>query len=125
MNAGRPMVLALLLIAGPDGGAQDGARPATAPVVRGLTWLLRAQNRDGSWGLDSGSPADVSCTAVAALALMAGGNTERGGPDVESVAAIRKAVAFVVRRVHRARGDLAGTEETLVQRKLGRHIHTF
>jgi len=125
MNAGRPVVLALILIAGSDGGAQEGAHLATTPVSRGLCWLLQAQNRDGSWGLDAGMPADISCTAVAALALMAEGNTERGGPDLQSVAAIRKAVKFVVQRVHRTRGDFSGGEETLVQRKLGKHIHTF
>jgi hypothetical protein len=124
MNAGRAAVLALVLIGGSAGDAQDGAQSAATPVSRGLVWLLRAQNRDGSWGLDAQTAGDVSCTAVAALALMAGGNTERGGPDVESVEAIRKAVRFVVGRVHRTRGDFSD-EETLVQRKLGKHVHTF
>ncbi|MBI3856593.1 MAG: hypothetical protein HY293_12980, partial [Planctomycetes bacterium] len=125
MNAARPAVLALILIAGSDGGTQDGPHPAITPVSRGRSWLLHTQNRDGSWGLDAGMAPDISCTAVAALALMAGGNTERGGPDAESVVAIRKAVEHVVRRVHRTRGDFSAGEETLVQRKLGRHIHTF
>lgn len=124
MYAGRPVFLALLL-AGGTAGTQDEAEPGTTPVSRGLRWLLRAQNRDGSWGLDARTPPDVSCTAVAALALMAGGNTERGGPDAEGVAAIRKAVEFVLGRVRKTRGDFSRGEETLIQRKLGTHIHTF
>src|SRR5712671_3789967 len=103
MNVGRPLVLALLLVAGSAGGAQEGT-PGGTTVSRGLRWLLRAQNRDGSWGLDAGTPSDITCTSVAALALMSGGNTERGGPDEESVAAVRKAVGFIVKRVNRTRG---------------------
>lgn len=116
------MVLGLLLIAGSSGAAQEGT---PTPVSRGLLWLLRAQNRDGSWGLDAGTAPDVTCTSVAALALMAGGNTERGGPDAEVVRAIRKAVGYVVGRVNRTGGDFSKAEETLVQRKLGTQVHTF
>lgn len=124
MKVGRPLVLGLLLIAGSAGGAQDRACEETS-VSRGLRWLLRSQNRNGSWGLDAGSTADVTCTSVAALALMSGGNTERGGPDAESVAAIRKAVAYVVGRVHRTNGDFSRVQETLVQQKLGAQAHSF
>lgn len=121
MNARRAILLVLLLAAAPAGEAQDGV----TSVSRGLRWILRAQNRDGSWGLDARSPGDVSCTVVAALALMAGGNTERGGPDPESVVAIRKAVEYVLGRVRRVRGDFSRGEETLVQRKLGTQVHSF
>ena len=122
MNAKGPLFVVLLLAGGPDGGAQD---PQGTPVTRGLRWLLKAQNRDGSWGLDARTPSDVSCTAVASLALMAAGNTERGGPDAECVTAIRKGVEFVLGRVRKTRGDFSRDEQTLVQRKLGTHIHTF
>lgn len=121
MNARRPLLLALILAGVVPGGAQEAADP----VTRGLRWLLKAQNRDGSWGLDARSPADVSCTAVAVLALMAGGSTERSGPDAEGVVAIRRGVEFVLARVRKTRGDFSRGEETLVQRKLGTHIHTF
>lgn len=52
-------------------------------VGKAKEWLLSAQRRSGAWGLDhaGNDPDDVSCTSMAALALMAGGNTERGGPD--------------------------------------------
>lgn len=120
------LVLALLLAGAPAGAALDGDDPEKTPVGLGLRWLLRAQNRDGSWGLDARQPGDVSCTAVAALALMAGGTTERGGRDAEAVAALRKAVEYVLNRVRKTRnGDFSRGEETLVQRKLGTHIHTF
>lgn len=124
MNVGRLLVLALLVVAASAGGAQEGT-PGGTPVSRGLRWLLRAQNRDGSWGLDAGTPPDITCTSVAALALMAGGNTERGGPDEDSVAAVRKAVGFVVKRVDRTRGNFSLPEPTLPQRKLGAQVDSF
>lgn len=125
MNVRVSLVLALLLAGAPPGAARDGDDPEKTPVGLGLRWLLRAQNRDGSWGLDARQPGDVSCTAVAALALMAGGTTERGGRDAEAVEALRKAVEYVLKKVRKARGDFSRGEETLVQRKLGTHIHTF
>lgn len=120
----RPLVLALLLVAGSAGGAQDGT-PGGTSASRGLRWLLQAQNRDGSWGLDAATPSDITCTSIAALALMAGGNTERGGPDPESVAAVRKAVGFVAKRVDRTRGDFSQGQQTLPQRKLGAQVDSF
>ena len=52
-------------------------------VSKATEWLLSARRRSGAWGLDrtGQDPDDISCTSIAALALMAGGNTERGGPD--------------------------------------------
>ena len=116
--------LFLLLPAGGRGQPQDQA-PDLKPIPRGIRWLVKAQSRDGSWGLDAHTPSEISCTVVAALALMAGGNTERGGPDPECVECVRKALAFILQRARRMKGNISGGEVTLVQNKLGHHAHTF
>jgi hypothetical protein len=100
---------------------QDRARSAE----RGLKWLLRAQNRDGSWGLDQGREGCISCTVVASLAIMANGNTERGGPNPDGVQAIRRGLDFVMRHARRMKGDIWKGETTLVQHKLGQSIHSI
>ncbi|MHC4605318.1 MAG: hypothetical protein ACYTAF_00085 [Planctomycetota bacterium] len=107
----------------PDGGDEtNGSRDA---IDRGLDWLLRAQNKDGSWGLDKGTRGDISCTGLAALALMAAGTTERNGPSPSRVRALRKATEYIMGKARRMRGDIVRGETTLIQRKLGRKIHNF
>jgi hypothetical protein len=124
-----------LFLSLPHGFAQESPRkPAPAALTeaeraasakRGLKWLLRAQNRDGSWGLDEGREGCISCTVVASLAIMSNGNTERGGPDADGVLAIRRGLEFVMRHARRMKSDIWKGEETLVQRKLGRSIHSI
>jgi len=124
-----------LLLSLPYGFAQEApGKPAPARLTdadraasarRGLKWLLRAQNRDGSWGLDEGREGCISCTVVASLAIMSNGNTERGGPDADGVLAIRRGLEFVMRHARRMKSDIWKGEETLVQRKLGRSIHSI
>lgn len=124
-----------LLLSLPYGFAQDRSapKPAAGPgpaeraasAKRGLQWLLSAQNRDGSWGLDMGREGCISCTVVASLALMSNGNTERGGPDARAVLAIRHGLDFILRHARRMKGDIWKGDETLVQRKLGRSIHSI
>ena len=120
-----PVLGLFLFLPAGSRGQQQAVAPDINPVPRGVRWLLKAQNRDGSWGLDAHMPSEISCTVVAALALMAGGNTERGGPDPECVEAVRKAYGFILQRARRMRGNIAGGEVTLVQTKLGHHAHTF
>lgn len=123
--------LAILLL--PQGFAQEKLSSAaratdqdrSRAAQRGLQWLLKAQNRDGSWGLDVGREGCISCTVVAALAVMANGNTERGGPDPNGVLAIRKALDFILRHAQRMKGDIWKGEATLVQNKLGQSIHSI
>ena len=50
-----------------------------ASSERGVKYLLRAQNRDGSWGDDHGSPGDLGNTAIAVLALVGHGSTPTRG----------------------------------------------
>jgi len=94
-------------------------------VAKGKKWILRAQNRDGSWGLDAQTQGDVTCTVLACLALMADGSTSREGADPEIVAAVRRGVEWVVGRARVMRGNLAGGATTLIQNKLGHTVHTF
>lgn len=104
---------------------QEGGETPARAVAKGIKWLLKAQNRDGSWGLDAQTAGDISCTVVGSLAIMAAGNTERGGPDPESVQAIRKALEFIMRHARTMREDIWRGEVTLIQNKLGQRIHTF
>lgn len=138
MSAGRFLFLAaapLLAIPGfpqdqtPAAADTDVRRDITPEcqraIRRGIDWLLRTQNRDGSWGIDGTGQADITCTALGALALMAQGNTDRGGPDGRACEAVRKALNFVLEKAKRARGDIAGGDTNLIQSKLGKNVHTF
>lgn len=112
------------------GGAPQERPEKTLPTRReslrkAVDWLLRSQNRNGSWGLDRGSSGDITCTALAALAIMADGTTARSGPDPEHVGAVRDAVEFVLSRGRTMRGDIVRGEVTLIQNKLGRTVHNF
>jgi len=100
----------------------DATREATA---RAMAWILSAQNRDGSWGLDAQSGSDISCTVVAALAIMANGTTERGGLDPRRVQAVRRGLDYIMRQARGMKGDIARGDVTLIQNKLGHHVHTF
>jgi squalene-hopene/tetraprenyl-beta-curcumene cyclase len=63
-----------------------GARPSDDPVVRGgLDWLLRMQNRDGSWGCftrNARVSMDAPCAVMTAHALLALWRAGHGGRSV-------------------------------------------
>jgi hypothetical protein len=94
-------------------------------IEKATTWLLQAQNPDGSWGLERRSQGDITCTALAGLALMAAGNTERDGPDSKAVEALRGAATYLMEKARRARGDIVAGQVTLIQNKLGAKVHNF
>jgi len=95
-------------------------------VEKATRWILKNQNRNGSWGLDvKGTSECITCTSLCALALMAAGNHERGGPDRESVDAVRSALEFVLTKARQKPKDIAHGATTLVQNKLGHKVHTF
>lgn len=94
-------------------------------IEKATAWLLQAQNRDGSWGLEKNSAGDVTCTALSGLALMAAGNTERDGPDSRSVEALRSASTYLLDRAKKARNDIVTGSVTLIQNKLGVKVHNF
>ncbi len=120
----------LLLLASAGGQTAPSVPKAPEPaasesIQRATRWLIAAQNRDGSWGLDAQGSGDPTCTVVAALALMANGTTERGGPEPERVEAVRKALAYILRLAGRMNQDFWPWQVTLIQNKLGHNVHTF
>ena len=107
----RPIAAAMagLAVVGALVGAARGADPGPRPdlitaeteqaIQRGLAWLGRAQNRDGSWRSgqsEGGYP--VAMTALAGLALMAGGSTPGQGEYADHV---RRAVDFLLKSSNR------------------------
>jgi len=101
--------------------ASDGQRKS---IEKGVQWLLKAQNKDGSWGLDSkDSQSDPTCTALAGLVLLSDGNTERDGLSNEKVKAIRGAVEFILTRARKAKDDISMSQTSLIQGKLGHTVH--
>lgn len=94
-------------------------------VNRGVQYLLRAQNRDGSWGDDIGYPGDMSETTIAIMALMNDGSTLRRGKYHRQ---IRRGVDWGLMRIKNGLnfGDAAyQPHHSLVQRKLGPNIDLY
>lgn len=82
------------------GGTAESAEAPASDLERALTWLVDSQERDGSWAPASGESAAmdpagnrVGVTGLAALALLAEGNTLRGGPRKEP---LRRAIAWLL-----------------------------
>ncbi len=139
----RTSILTVLICAGPiaaesarllgladRSGSQsrpaEQPRPARAEPdeARPLQWLLQAQNKEGGWGTEANTPADVATTSLSGIALLRLGHTPSSGEYREPT---RKALMFVVRAVERAPGanQFIEPEGTQPQRKLGRGIDTF
>jgi len=79
---------------------------AEASIERGLSFLARTQSRDGSWRTKSGYGSyPTAMTALAGLALLAGGNTPVEGKYAENV---RRAVDFIIKQAHPANNGLIG-----------------
>jgi hypothetical protein len=99
----------------------------TKSADRGTQWLLKAQNRDGSWGMDLKTPANVSATALAGLALLSTGTTDREGADPTIVRALKTCVDYLMKRGRAAkRGrDIADGEQSEVQTYVGHMAPTF
>ncbi|MBL8880768.1 MAG: terpene cyclase/mutase family protein [Phycisphaerales bacterium] len=83
--------------------------PATrAAIDRGLQFLVRSQNRDGSWrtnGSAGGYP--VAMTSLAGIALLSGGNTPTQGPYARNVSS---AITYLLKSA-RSDGLIAQIEE--------------
>ena len=84
---------------------------------------MRAQNQDGSWGDNPGFPGEVGNTCIAALALMATGDTISRG---EHSRRIRRAVDWLLQRTRGVgAANLVLDRDTLLQRKLGENIDLY
>jgi prenyltransferase beta subunit len=83
--------------------------PATrAAIERGLSYLVRTQNRDGSWRTNGSSGSyPVAMTALAGTALLASGSTPTQGPYAKNVSG---AITFLLKSA-RSDGLIAQIEE--------------
>jgi cell division septum initiation protein DivIVA len=79
-------------------------------IQNGLAWLVKQQNKDGSWSARD-KESDVSCTALAGLALLMEGSTAANGRYAGNV---NKAVDWMVRNCQTAADDgFIGARERL------------
>src|SRR5262245_8012577 len=92
-------------------------------IDRGTQWLMSAQRRDGALGADLGGPADLGCTAITGLALLAQGHTTATGTHQRELVQILNYVLGAVDRLSDD-GEL-GRRFTLVRRKIGNHADLF
>lgn len=77
-------------------------------IERGLQFLVRSQNRDGSWRTNgSVGSYPVAMTSLAGLALLAAGNTPTQGPYAKNVSS---AITFLLKSA-RSDGLIAQIEE--------------
>ena len=92
---------------------------------RGITWLLQAQNRDGSWGSEPRMPGDIANTTMATIALMSTGSTVTRGRYHRQ---IRRSVDWCLRRIKRGinhGGAPYQRHHTQIQRDLGPNINVY
>ena len=112
----------------PAARGSSSPSPAATPqsddaARRGATWLVRTLPGDAGWGTDAGQPPDIGCTALAGLALLSAGNTPREGPLAREV---RQAAQYLLGCVDRMPADdITASQQTQLQNKVGRRVHTF
>ncbi len=97
----------------PSDPVSELARTTAEKAVR---WLVRAQNRDGSWGDNPGSPGEVGNTAIGCLALLAHGSTPTRG---QHCVPLRRGFDWLARRTRNYTGGKQLDRTTLLHRKLG------
>lgn len=96
---------------------EGGTTMTEAAVARGLAWLARFQNQDGSWSLDdyershrANNEGDAAATALALLPFLGAGQTHEYGRYKETVA---KGLLWMLEN-QKPNGDLrAGMESQL------------
>jgi energy-coupling factor transport system substrate-specific component len=91
------VVLAAMIVVGvADSGAARAASASTHASP--ITYLVKAQNRDGGFGSAPGQPSDLLDTGWATLAL------SLGSGDIASIPAFVRAEHYVAATVHREKG---------------------
>lgn len=97
---------------------------STKAIERGTQWLLsKAQNKDGGFGSEAGSPSDVSCTAMVGLVLLSQGNTPECGPHCRT---LRRIVDYLMKKSQGgATGQLLNESSSNVQAKIGQYGPIF
>ena len=90
---------------------------------KGTEFLLKTMHRDGGCGVEIGQPPDIGCTAMVGLALLSQGNTPVEGPRAGE---IRRITSYLLRCVETMPADdITSAQQTQLQRKIGRHAHSF
>lgn len=108
---------------GVDLGFQEVTEKSERAVRRGTEWLMKTMHRDGGCGVDIGQPPDIGCTATVGLSLMAQGNTPVEGPRSPE---LRKIRSFLLNKTETMpSNDITNANNTQLQRKIGRHAHSF
>lgn len=98
-------------------------RKSEEAVQRGTGFLMKTMHRDGGCGIDVGQSPDIGCTAMVGLALLSQGNTPVEGPRSQEV---RNITSFLMRAVDvMPTDDITSAQQTQLQRKIGRHAHSF
>jgi len=126
-----PKVAVVMLLAGLLCASARAAEELTAKhhkaIKSGKEWLVKAQNKDGSWGMDHRTSADVAATALCGLALLSSGATARDGYDTETIQALQKAVEFLLARSKKTAGgrDISEGETSEFQTYVGKNIHSY
>jgi len=119
------LALAVIATLAPTGSAPRDpvSKPARESSERGVDFLLRAQNFDGSWGDNSKSPGDLGNTAIACLAILCHGTTPTRGHHAH---ALRRGVDWISLRTSGcSQGRLTIRPDTLLQRKLGNNADLY
>jgi hypothetical protein len=102
--------LGFLSVAHPPTHADEISAKYKPAIQEGLEWLVKLQNKDGSWPARD-KESDVSCTALAGLALLMEGSTAANGMYAGNV---NKAVDWIVRNCQAGADDgLIGTRDRL------------
>lgn len=121
-----PLLLFVLLVA-PTKNARPPANDPVSPLARqtadkAIAWLVTAQNHDGSWGDNPGSPGEVGNTAIACLALLTAGSTPTRGPHYKP---LRRGFTWLRKRTANYSGGGALDRMTLLHRKLGQNADLY
>ena len=89
-----------------------------------MKWLMAIQNKDGGYGVEIGAKSDIACSAMVGLALMSQGYFPSQLKDEGKIQ--QKILDYILKRVATMpQNDITPETGTQIQRKIGRHAHTF
>ena len=92
-------------------------------VEKATAFIKRTQNRDGSCGVDINQQSDIGCTSMCGLALLSQGNTPIEGRQSKELKKMRD---FILQQTKSMPSDdITSATGTQLQRKIGRHAHSF